>query len=177
MIFSETPLEGAYTVDLERLEDPRGYFARSFCVREFAAQKLVTQFVQFSTSFNEKTGTVRGMHFQRAPAEETKLVRCIQGVIWDVIVDIREGSSTYLESYGVELSAENGRQLYIPKGFAHGFQTLTSGATVSYMIDEFFTQGAGGGYRYDDPALRVEWPQSVTVISDKDTAWPLIETR
>lgn len=175
MIFTPTPLDGAVVIDLERLGDERGYFARTFCVREFEAEGLVTDFVQFSVSFNAEAGTVRGMHFQRPPAEETKLVRCTQGAIWDVIVDFRPDSPTYLKSFAVELSAENGRQLYVPRGFAHGFQTLTPDAVVAYMIDEFYTPGAGAGLRFDDPALGLSWPREITVMSEKDRDWPLLD--
>jgi len=177
MIFTETRLAGAFVIEPERLGDARGYFARTFCVREFAARGLVTGFVQHSVSFNAEAGTLRGMHFQRPPAEETKLVRCTEGAIWDVIVDIRPDSPGYLQSFGTELSGENGRQLYIPKGFAHGFQTLKPGSVVAYMIDEFFTPGAGDGLRFDDPALGLEWPLPVAVISEKDEAWPLLKAR
>lgn len=174
MIFTATPLEGAFVVDIDRLGDPRGFFARTFCAREFEAQGLASAFVQSSISYNAEAGTLRGMHFQRAPAEETKLVACIQGAIWDVIVDFRAGSPTYLKSFGVELSAENRRQLYVPRGFAHGFQTLAPDTVVAYMIDEFFTPGVGAGLRFDDPALGLDWPRPITTMSDKDRAWPLL---
>ncbi len=174
LIFSPTPLDGAFAIDAERFGDQRGYFARTFCEKEFAEQGLATRFVQANTSFSANIGTVRGMHFQRSPHQETKLVRCVQGSVWDVIVDYREGSPTYLQHFGAELSAENGRQLYVPKGFAHGFQTLTTDAVVAYMIDEFYTPAAEHGLRFDDPAIGIEWPREVTTMSDKDRAWPLL---
>lgn len=171
MIFEETALQGAYVIDLERRGDERGFFARTFCAREFAAHGLATHFVQANTSLSAEAGTLRGMHFQRAPAEEVKLVRCVRGVLWDVIVDIREGSPTYLQTFGVELSAENGRQLYVPKGFAHGFLTLLPDTVASYLVDEYYTPGVEGGYLYDDPALGIDWPGPVNVISEKDANW------
>jgi dTDP-4-dehydrorhamnose 3,5-epimerase len=176
MHFTQTPLAGAYVIDLEKRGDDRGYFARAFCAREFAEQGLATVFVQANMSLNRETGTLRGLHFQRAPAQETKLVRCVTGALYDVIVDIRPDSPTHLQSFGVELTAENGRALYVPKGFAHGFLTLTPDTTASYMVDEFYTSQAEGGLRYDDPALGIDWPGDVRVISPKDADWPLIDT-
>jgi dTDP-4-dehydrorhamnose 3,5-epimerase len=176
MHFTQTPLAGAYVIDLEKRGDDRGYFARAFCAREFAEQGLATHFVQANMSLNRVTGTLRGLHFQSAPAQETKLVRCVTGALYDVIVDIRPDSPTHLQSFGVELSAENGRALYVPKGFAHGFLTLTPDTTASYMVDEFYTSQAEGGLRYDDPALGIDWPGDVRVISPKDADWPLIGT-
>ena len=177
MIFTETPLAGAYVIELDRKGDDRGYFARTFCVQEFEAQGLVTQFVQANTSLSADPGTMRGLHYQRAPAEETKLMRCIQGAMWDVIVDIREGSPTYLQSFGAELSAENGRQMYVPKGFAHGFMTLKPDTIAAYMVDAFYTPGVEGGFCHDDPGLGIHWPMAASVVSEKDRTWPLIETK
>lgn len=177
MIFIETPLAGAYVIELERRGDERGYFARSFCAQEFGAHGLATEFVQANTSLSAEPGTLRGLHFQHAPAEEAKLMRCIQGAMWDVIVDNRPGSATYLQSFGTELSAENGRQLYVPKGFAHGFMTLKPDTIAAYMVDAFYTPGVEDGFRWDDPALGIQWPMAPTVVSDKDRAWPNIETK
>lgn len=174
MIFTETPLSGAYMIDLERRGDARGFFARTFCAREFADHGLATEFVQGNMSLSATAGTLRGLHFQHPPAEETKLMRCVQGAMWDVIVDTRPTSPTYLQGFGVELSAENGRALYVPKGFAHGFQTLAPDTIAFYMVDEFYTPGVEDGFRHDDPALGLEWPMAVTEISDKDRNWPLI---
>ena len=174
MIFTETALKGAYVIDLERRGDDRGFFARTFCAEEFGQHGLATQFVQANTSLSAEAGTLRGLHFQRAPAEEAKLMRCVAGAMWDVIVDIREGSPTYLKSFGVELSAENGRQMYVPKGFAHGFQTLAPNTMAAYMVDEYYTPGVEEGFRFDDPVLGIDWPHAVTVISEKDQTWPLI---
>ncbi|MEM9844142.1 MAG: dTDP-4-dehydrorhamnose 3,5-epimerase [Pseudomonadota bacterium] len=174
MNFTTTGLEGAYLIELERRGDARGFFARTFCAREFEAHGLSTTFVQANTSLSADAGTLRGLHYQHAPAEEAKLMRCIQGAMWDVIVDARPGSPTYLKSYGVELSAENGRQLYVPRGFAHGFQTLKSDTVAAYMVDAYYTPGVEDGFRYDDPALGIDWPLTVTTISEKDQSWPLI---
>jgi len=174
MIFTETPLAGAYLIELERRGDDRGFFARAFCAHEFANQGLVSDFVQANMSLSRDPGTLRGMHFQRAPAQETKLVRCVAGALYDVIVENRSDSPTYLQSYGAELTAENGLALYVPKGFAHGFQTLASDTMASYMVDEYYTPESEGGYRHDDPELGIYWPREVTVISNKDANWPLI---
>jgi dTDP-4-dehydrorhamnose 3,5-epimerase len=177
MLFTETPLAGAYVIDLERRGDERGFFARTFCAREFAEHGLATEFVQGNMSLSAEPGTLRGLHFQHAPAEETKLMRCVQGAMWDVIVDARPASPTYLQGYACEISPENGRALYVPKGFAHGFQTLKPDTVAFYMVDAFYTPGAEDGFRFDDPALGLDWPLSVTEISDKDRAWPLIDER
>ena len=175
MIFTETALKGAYVIDLERRGDARGFFARSFCAREFVEHGLATKFVQANTSLSAEAGTLRGLHFQRAPAEETKLMRCVAGAMWDVIIDIRAGSPTYLQSFGTELSAENGRQMYVPKGFAHGFMTLQDNTMAAYMVDEYYTPGVEEGFRYDDPVLKIDWPRAAKIVSDKDRAWPLIK--
>lgn len=177
MLFVETPLAGAYVIELERRGDERGFFARTFCAREFAEHGLPTEFVQGNTSLSVTPGTLRGLHFQHAPAEETKLMRCIQGAMWDVIVDARPGSPTHLKSFAVELSAENGRAILVPKGFAHGFQTLMPDTVAFYMVDAFYTPGVEDGFRYDDPTLKLDWPLAVAEISDKDKAWPLIDER
>jgi len=171
MRFVETALRGAWLIDLTPAQDARGYFARSFCMREFADHGLETSFVQHSTSYSAKQGTLRGMHFQHPPHSEAKLVNCSKGAIWDVIIDLRPSSSTYRGWQGFRLTAENRRQLYIPKGFAHGFQTLCDETEVGYLISEFYMPSAAGGVRYDDPAFAIQWPLPVTVISEKDAAW------
>ncbi|CAN0604140.1 unnamed protein product, partial [Ectocarpus sp. 12 AP-2014] len=175
VIFTQTSLPGAFVIDQERRGDARGFFARTFCAEEFAAHGLATQFVQANTSLSADAGTLRGLHFQRAPAEEAKLMRCVAGAMWDVIVDIREDSPTYLQSFGAELSAQNGRQLYVPKGFAHGFLTLEPNTMAAYMVDEYYTPGVEEGFRFDDPALAIDWPHAASVVSDKDRTWPLIK--
>jgi len=172
MIFTETNLKGAYLVDLERREDERGFFARTFCVEEFSAHALETSFPQHSISGSPRRGTLRGMHFQRDPHAEIKVVRCMKGEIWDVIIDLRSDSPTFCRWQGFNLSAGNRRQLYIPKGCAHGFQTLTDDVEVGYLISELHVAQASHGVRYDDPAFQIAWPLPVSVISDKDQSWP-----
>lgn len=172
MRFEATGLDGAWLVHPERIEDNRGYFVRTFCINEFREQGLAIDFPQHSVSSSSKKGTVRGMHFQRDPHGEVKLVRCLTGAIWDVIIDIRPGSPTFRQSRGFELSGENGLQLYIPTGFAHGFQTLRDDTRVNYLISAFHVPGAADGIRYNESGFDVKWPQPVTVISEKDLAWP-----
>jgi len=172
MRFDTTNLDGAWLIGLEPANDQRGFFARTFCTREFAERGLETTFVQHSTSFSTTRGTIRGMHFQREPAAEVKVVSCVRGAIYDVIVDLRKTSPTYRRWQGFELSAENRRRLYIPAGYAHGFQTLSDDAEVEYLISEFYAPGSASGVRYDDPAFAISWPLSVTSISEKDRAWP-----
>jgi len=175
MRFTETNLAGAFILDLQQREDDRGFFARSFCQKEFEDPGLKPLVAQCNCSYNHRRGTLRGMHFQLPPAAETKLVRCTRGAIYDVIVDLRPESPTYLQHVGVELSEENRRQLYVPEMFAHGYLTLTEGAEVTYQVGEFYTPGAERGLRYDDPALSIEWPVPVEVISEKDSNWPLMQ--
>lgn len=175
MIFTETKLKGAFIIDLELREDNRGAFARTFCAKEFEAHGLKPTVAQCNLSYNYKAGTLRGMHYQIAPACETKLVRCTKGAIYDVIIDMRPDSPTYLQHIGVELTEENHRALYVPEMFAHGYQALTDGAEVAYQVGEFYTPGYERGLRYNDPVFGIEWPMPVTVISDKDAAWPLFE--
>ncbi|MGQ9870769.1 dTDP-4-dehydrorhamnose 3,5-epimerase [Leptodesmis sp.] len=176
MIFTETQLKGAFIIDVELLADQRGAFARTFCAKEFEQHGLKPTIAQCNLSFNYKTGTIRGMHYQVPPAAETKLVRCTKGAIYDVIVDLRPDSPTYRQHIGVELTADNRRALYVPELFAHGYQALTDGAEVVYQVGEFYTPGYERGLRYDDPAFGISWPLPVTVISEKDASWPLFET-
>ncbi|WP_204138998.1 dTDP-4-dehydrorhamnose 3,5-epimerase [Halomicronema sp. CCY15110] len=174
MIFNETAIQGVYIIDLDLRKDDRGFFARTFCAREFEEHGLKPVVAQCNMSFNYKKGTQRGMHFQVPPATETKLVRCTQGAIYDVIVDLREDSPTYLKHVGVELTAENRRALYVPEMFAHGYQTLTDNAEVVYQVTEFYTPGYERGLRYSDPKLGIDWPLPASVISEKDANWPLL---
>ncbi len=176
MIFTETVLKGAYIIDLEQKPDHRGFFARTFCSKEFEEHGLKPTVAQCNLSFNHLKGTLRGMHYQVLPAAETKLVRCTQGAIYDVIIDMRPESPTYLAHVGVELTAENRRALYIPEMFAHGYQTLTDGAEVAYQVGEFYTPGYERGLRYNDSFFAISWPLAVTEISEKDAAWPLFES-
>ena len=175
MIFKETPLKGAFVLEPEEKSDERGLFARTFCRREFEAHGLNPTVAQCNLSYNNKAGTLRGMHFQLPPAAEVKLVRCTRGAVFDVIVDMRQDSETYLQHFGVELSADNRKALYVPELFAHGYQTLEDGAEVAYQVSEFYTPGQEGGLRYNDPDLGIDWPQEVTVVSDKDETWKLLK--
>ncbi len=175
MIFTETKLKGAFIIDLDLREDHRGAFARTFCAKEFEEHGLKPSVAQCNLSFNYKAGTLRGMHYQVPPAAETKLVRCTKGAIYDVIIDMRPDSPTFMQHIGVELTADNHRSLYIPEMFAHGYQALTDGAEVVYQVGEFYTPGYERGLRYDDPAFGIEWPMPITVISEKDAAWALYE--
>lgn len=174
MIFHKTSLQDAWLIDLERRGDARGFFARTMCKDEFAKHGLVTDYVQQNTSFSAEKGTLRGLHFQRGSAAEAKLVRCISGAILDIIVDLRGDSPTYLHHEAFELTQDNRRQLYVPPGFAHAFQTLTPDVEVSYLVSSPYTPAAEGGLRYNDPLLGIRWPLEVTSISDKDAAWPLL---
>ena len=175
MQFTETKLAGAFIIDLERREDERGFFARAFCQHEFAEHGLNTRIAQSNVAFNRDAGTLRGMHFQFPPAAETKLVRCTRGAIVDMIVDVRPESPTYLEHVAVELSAENGRALYVPERFAHGYQVLADETETSYQVGEFYAPEVEGGLRYDDPRLGLEWPLPVLEMSEKDRGWLLLD--
>ena len=177
MRIEKTELEGTRLIDLEPAIDDRGFFARTFCEREFANHGLHTSFVQHSTSHTAAKGSIRGMHFQRPPAGEVKVVSCLRGAIYDVIIDLRASSPTRGRWQGFELSAENKRRLYIPIGFAHGFQTLTDDAEVGYLISEFYTPQGAGGVRYNDPAFAIRWPLPLASISDKDKNWPDFDGR
>lgn len=172
MKFIETGLSGAVIVEIERLQDQRGFFARTWCQREFEQHGLETAVVQANTSFNHRKGTLRGMHYQAEPHGETKLVRCTQGAIYDVIIDLRPDSATKGKWVGAELTAENCRMLFVPKMFAHGFQTLVDDSVVTYQVGQFYTPGAERGIRYNDPIFQVNWPLTVSIISDKDKNWP-----
>lgn len=176
MIFTETKLKGAFVIDIERREDPRGFFARGFCQREFEEHGLKPVIAQGNIAHNRKKGTIRGMHFQFPPAAETKLVRCTRGGIVDIIVDLRPESPTYLQHIAVELTEDNFRALYVPERFAHGYQALQDNTDTSYSVGEFYTPGTEGGLLYSDPRLGLEWPLAVSIISDKDKVWkPLSE--
>ena len=173
MIFTETKLKGAFVVEVERLGDERGFFARAWCCREFEARGLNPRLVQTNISYNAKKGTLRGLHYQVAPHEEAKVVRCTMGAIHDVIVDVRPDSPTFRQWVAVELTAENRRMLYVPEGFAHGFQTLRDDTEVFYQMSEFFAPQAARGARWDDPAFGIEWPAAGRrIISAKDEGYP-----
>jgi dTDP-4-dehydrorhamnose 3,5-epimerase len=168
MIFTESPLRGAFLVDLEKRGDDRGFFARAFCEREFAAHGLATRFVQMNDSLTASKRTLRGMHYQLAPKAETKLVRCVRGAFYDVVLDLRKDSPTFGRSFGAELTAENRRMMYVPKGFAHGFVTLTDDVEAVYLVDELYAPEQERGVRWDDPRFDIAWPIPPLVISDKD---------
>jgi dTDP-4-dehydrorhamnose 3,5-epimerase len=172
MIFTETGLEGAFIVDIERREDERGFFARSWCAEEFGARGLNPRVVQCSVSFNARKGTLRGMHYQAKPHEEAKLVRCTMGSLCDVIVDLRPRSRTYAGHLTAVLTAENRRMLYVPEGFAHGFITLDDATEVLYQISEAYAPKSQRGFRWNDPAFGIVWPAEVRVISDRDRSYP-----
>jgi dTDP-4-dehydrorhamnose 3,5-epimerase len=172
MILYETALKDAYIIDIERLEDNRGFFARSWCNKEFAAHGLNMGLVQSNIGFSKKRGTLRGMHYQVAPCEETKLVRCTMGAIYDVILDLRRDSPTYKQWIGVELTADNRKMLYIPEGFAHGYQALVDKTEIVYQASQFYAPECARGVRYNDPTFDIQWPMSVQVISDTDKSWP-----
>ncbi len=171
MIFTETDLKGAYIIEPEKLTDDRGFFARTWCQQEFSNRGLDPNLVQSSMSFNHKQGTLRGMHLQLPPSAEVKLVRCTQGAIYDVIVDLRLNSATYLQWIGIKLTADNRTGLYIPKGFAHGFQTLADNTEVFYQISEFYNPNLARGFRWNDPIIKINWPTMVSTISDRDRTY------
>jgi dTDP-4-dehydrorhamnose 3,5-epimerase len=168
MKFHSLPLKNAYKIELTPIQDDRGLFARTFCKNEFEAIGHHKEFVQFNHSVNKLKGTLRGMHYQVAPYTEVKLIRCIRGKVFDVIVDVRKGSATFLHWTGVELSEDNRLMMYVPEGFAHGFLTLTDHAELLYHHTEFYTPAADRGIRFDDPQINIQWPATIEIISDKD---------
>ena len=172
MVFRDTALPGAYVLEVERKEDARGFFARTFCRDEFMRHGLPTDFVQSSVSFNPRRGTLRGMHFQRPPRAEGKIVRCTSGVMYDVVLDLREDSRTFLRWMAVELSADTRRAVYVPPGCAHGFQTLTEDVEVLYSMTEPYVPELAGGVRWDDPAFAIHWPIAPPILSDRDATFP-----
>lgn len=174
MIFEAAPLEGAYVIKPELRGDARGFFSRLFCQNEFAEHGLETNFVQINNSLSADKGTLRGMHYQIAPDQEVKVVRCISGALYDVIVDVRPESPTYLQHFGAELSAENRHMMYVPRGFAHGFITLLPDTEAFYLVSAFYAPDSERGLRWDDPALGIQWPLEPAVLSDKDKGHPLL---
>lgn len=172
MKFNPTPLQGTWTIDLERRGDERGWFARLFCEREFAAQRLEPRYVQINNSTSPTRGTLRGMHYQLPPGGEVKVVRCIRGALFDVALDLRPDSATFGQSFGAELSADNRRMMYVPRGCAHGFLTLEPDTEMFYLVSASYDPKLERGIRFDDPRFRVEWPLTPVVVSDKDRNWP-----
>jgi dTDP-4-dehydrorhamnose 3,5-epimerase len=176
MIFKETILKGSYEIDLTPHGDSRGWFARTYCAKEFAQIGHELPWVQLNHSYTSQKGTLRGMHYQNPPFAEVKMLRCIAGAIYDVIIDLRKDSDTFLQWFGIHLSAENKKMLYIPKGFAHGFQTMENNTELIYHHTEFYTPEAEAGIKYDDPLINIKWPLPVTELSDRDAGHALIES-
>jgi dTDP-4-dehydrorhamnose 3,5-epimerase len=176
MIFKKTNLVGAYIVEIQRLEDERGFFARSFCQREFQEHGLNPNLAQCNISYNKVKGTLRGMHFQAMPFQEAKLVRCTQGAIHDVIIDLRPDSPTCMHHFTIKLTAEEHNALYVPEGFAHGFLTLAPETCVFYQMSEFYAPGYARGFRWDDPAFNLKWPAEIEMISERDANYPDFST-
>jgi dTDP-4-dehydrorhamnose 3,5-epimerase len=174
MTFTPTGLEGSYVIDPAPYRDERGWFARFYCKTEFAAIGHTKEWVQMNHSFTRDKGALRGLHYQQPPFREIKLVRCIAGSVYDVMIDLRNGSASFLQSFSIELSAENKKMLYIPEGFAHGFQVLSEDTELIYLHSEYYSSGAESGLRYDDPRLGIVWPMPVTVLSERDAAHPLL---
>jgi dTDP-4-dehydrorhamnose 3,5-epimerase len=172
MIFSKTKLKDAFIIAVQRCEDDRGFFGRTFCQKEFEKIGVNANIAQANVSFNKKKGTLRGMHYQAAPYEEVKLVRCTRGAIYDVIIDIRPDSPTYKQWIGVELREDSYMMMCVPERFAHGFQTLEDNTEVVYQVSQFYTAGSERGIRYNDPAFQIHWPLEVRIISEKDGSWP-----
>jgi dTDP-4-dehydrorhamnose 3,5-epimerase len=172
MKFTETKLKGAFVVEIDKLADDRGFFGRSWCRKEFEAQGLTARMLQANVSFNRKKGTLRGMHYQIAPYQESKLIRCTRGAIYDVIIDLRPESPTYKQWAGVELTANNFTLFFVPEDFAHGFITLMDNTEITYQVSQFYSPGSEKGIRYNDPRFNIQWPLEVSVISDKDSNWP-----
>ncbi|MGE0405785.1 MAG: dTDP-4-dehydrorhamnose 3,5-epimerase [Candidatus Korobacteraceae bacterium] len=177
MIFTETKLKKSFIIEPERRSDERGFFARVWCTREFQEHGLTPRAVQSNMSYNYGRGTLRGMHFQREPHGEAKLIRCVRGAIYDVILDLRPESPTYTQWIGVELTQDNRKLLYVPEGFGHGFITLTDDTEVFYHVSEFYHPESEGGIRWNDPAFQVEWPLEPRIISEKDRSWPDFKVR
>jgi dTDP-4-dehydrorhamnose 3,5-epimerase len=172
MKFTETPLKGAFVIDLEKREDERGFFARAWCQNEFEAHGIYRLPVQANMSYNKKAGTIRGMHYQAAPYQESKLIRCINGAIYDVIIDLRKDSPTYKQWFGIELNADNRTMLFVPEDFAHGFLALKDNSEVMYQVSAFYNFGSERIIRYNDPMFNIKWPIEVSVVSEKDITTP-----
>lgn len=172
MIFKETKLKGAFIVEINQIKDERGFFGRSWCRHEMEEHGLKGDVVQANTSFSKSKGTMRGLHYQKHPYEETKLMRCTKGAIYDVIIDLRKDSPTFLQWLGVELTEDNYKMLYVPEKFAHGFVTLSDNSEVTYLVTQYYTPGAEAGIRFDDPQFNIQWPVPVKIVTEKDTSHP-----
>lgn len=176
MQFHESSIAGVFVVEIDEIHDERGFFARSWCANEFGDRGLERSFVQENIGFNVRKGTLRGLHYQIAPHEEVKLVRCVGGSVWDVAVDLKPGSATFGRWVGVELTDANRTSLYVPAGCAHGYLTLTDNAEIRYLTSTFYAPEAARGARYDDPSFAIDWPADVTLMSDNDRNWPLLDS-
>lgn len=177
MIFTETELQGAYIVEVHQVADRRGFFGRAWCSREFAEHGLQTTMVQANIAFSAKRGTLRGLHFQHKPFSEAKLVRCVRGAAYDVVVDLRPDSPSFLQWVGIELTQDNYQMIYAPEGCAHGYLTLADDTEMTYSVSQFYEPAAESGVRYDDPAFGIAWPEEIRVVSGKDRGWPLYAVR
>ncbi len=177
MKFQETKLAGAFIIELDKIKDNRGFFSRSFCMEEFDKHGLNTNVNQCNISFNKHAGTLRGMHYQVAPYDEAKLIRCTKGSVYDVIVDIRRDSTTYLDWISIGLNEINHKMIYVPEGFAHGFQTLEDDVELFYQMNEFYNAQSASGVRWNDPILKIEWPSTEPLVSEKDASYPDIVLR
>lgn len=175
MKFHALPLAGAHLIELDRIGDDRGFFARMFCEKEFGAAGLETRFVQINNSFSAKRGTLRGLHYQLAPAAEVKVVRCVRGALWDVIIDLRPDSPTFTQWYGAELNEDNRLMMYVPRGFGHAIVTLTDNVEPIYLVSDFYEPKLERGLRWNDPRFGIDWPIQPTEISEKDANWPLFD--
>ena len=175
MIFTETSLKGSYTIELQPKGDERGWFVRTYCKNEFSQIGHTKEWLQLNHSFTQQKGTVRGMHYQLPPFDEIKLVRCISGAVYDVIIDVRKDSPTFLKNFGVELSAINKKMIYIPAGFAHGFQTLTDDCELIYHHSQIYTPGSEAAIKFDEPLVNIEWPLQVNNVSARDNSHPLLD--
>lgn len=172
MIFSETRIPGVFVVELQKVEDERGYSARTWCEKEFAAAGIAVRWVQSLTSFNARRGTLRGMHFQSPPNAQGRLVRCTRGAVHDVVLDLRAGRPTYKQWIAIELTADNGKMIYIPQGLAHGYQTLADDTELSYLMSEFYDPASDTGVRWNDPAFGIAWPPAERILSPRDRDFP-----
>jgi len=175
MIFNPAGLSGAYIIDMEPITDDRGFFARAWCRDTFEKRGLKTDFVQSNNSFSRSKGTLRGLHYQVSPYQEAKLVRCIKGAIYDVMIDVRPDSETYAQWFGIELNAENRRMIYMPEGIAHGFLTLQDETEILYNITQSYHPECERGIRYNDPSIKIKWPRKIEVVTEKDLQWPDFE--
>ena len=174
MKFIKNIIKGSYVIELEKRDDQRGFFARYFCADEFKKKKLANKFIQINNSLTLKKGTIRGMHYQKKPFEEVKIIRCISGRIFDVVVDLRKNSKSYLSWYGLELNNNNRKMLYVPKGCAHGFLTLTNNCEVIYLVSKEYSPKHEMGLRFDDPKININWPKKIIHKSEKDTQWKFL---